>query len=442
MSPGSALYTDHYEFTMLDAALQAGTAHRSTVFEVFNRSLPDDRAYFVCAGTARLVELIERFRPDPEELDFLRSAGVVSGTALDYLADYRFTGEIDGYPEGEVFLPGSPLLTVRSDFASGVILETLILSVLNHDVAVASAASRMWVQAQGRPLIEMGSRRTHEQAAVASARAAWIAGFDTTSNLAAGQRYGIPTAGTAAHAFTLLHDSEEDAFRAQLDALGTGTTLLVDTFDTLEGVRRAIALAGPDLGAVRLDSGDLARLAWDARAILDEAGNTGTRIIATSDLDEYAIAELRAAPIDVFGVGTSVVGGSGHPAAGLVYKLVEVDGRSVAKTSAGKASVGRRKLARRQLDANGVADAELVYAADAAEPPPTADDPQRGAGPAAHGSRAAGRELIVPLMRSGERVHDEPLSAARERHVRSVSELPEAGRALRADGPAIPLLRA
>lgn len=419
---------------MLDAALQAGTAHRECVFEVFGRRLPKDRAYFVNAGTARLLDLVQSFRLSVEEVEFLRSTGVVSSAALDYLADYRFTGEMDGYGEGEVFLPGSPLLTVRSDFATGVILETLILSVLNHDVAVASAASRMWVQAQGRPLIEMGSRRTHEEAAVASARAAWIAGFGTTSNLAAGHRYGIPTAGTAAHAFTLLHDTEEDAFRAQIAALGTHTTLLVDTYDTLDGVRRAMALAGPELGAVRLDSGDLGQLAHEARAILDEGGNTSTRIVATSDLDEYAIAELRSAPIDVFGVGTSVVSGSGHPAAGLVFKLVQVDGRPVAKVSAGgKSSVGGWKVGRRRLDEAGVAMAEVVDNVDT--PTPLGEHDEIGPG-------ASERELTVALMRGGERVYDEPLSAARDRHAHAVGELPEDARALRATGQALPLLRA
>ena len=334
MSVRSSLLTDHYEFTMLDAALHAGTAHRQCVFEVFGRRLPPDRAYMVNAGTGRLLELIAEFTFGPEELTHLAAQGI-SDQTLEWLSCYRFAGDIDGYPEGELFFPQSPVLTVRADFASGVILETLILSVLNHDVSVASAASRMWVQAQGRPLIEMGSRRTHEEAAVAAARAAWLAGFESTSNVAAGHRYGIPTAGTAAHAFTLLHDTERDAFAAQIAALGIGTTLLVDTYDTLEGVRSALAVAGPQLAAVRLDSGELADLAGEARRILDEAGATRTRIVATSDLDEYAIADLRVTPVDVFGVGTSVVTGSGSPAAGLVYKLVEVDGRPVAKTSTG-----------------------------------------------------------------------------------------------------------
>jgi nicotinate phosphoribosyltransferase len=435
MTGGSALLTDHYELTMLDAALQAGTAHRDCVFEVFARELPPDRAYFVNAGTSRLLDLIGAFRFHDEDLDHLASRAIVSPSTRDFLSEYHFSGDIDGYAEGEVFLPGSPLLTVRSDFATAVVLETLVLSVLNHDVAVASAASRMWVQAEGRPLIEMGSRRTHEQAAVAAARAAYIAGFASTSNLAAGQRHGVPTAGTAAHAFTLLHDTEAEAFAAQVAALGTSSTLLVDTFDTLAGVRSAVEVAGTSLGAIRLDSGDLGALARAARAILDDLGATQTRIVATSDLDEYAIAALRDAPIDAFGVGTSVVTGSGHPAAGLVYKLVQVDGRPVAKVSAGgKTSVGGWKSAYRRIDADGVAVAELVRSA---HPRPGLLSEEAAADPGGPWERP----LVVPLVRSGERVYDEELLAARDRHARSVLELPEAARALRAAGPALPLQR-
>ena len=431
--PGAAtsLLTDHYELTMLDSALQAGTGQRRCVFEVFGRRLPADRAYSVVAGTGRLLDLLADFRFGSAELDHLARRRVVSPATLDWLAAYRFTGDIDGYPEGELFLPQSPILTVRADFATGVVLETLILSVLNHDVAVASAASRMWVQARGRPLIEMGSRRTHERAAVAAARAAWIAGFDSTSNLEAGRTYGIPTAGTAAHAFTLLHDTEREAFAAQVAALGPGTTLLVDTYDTLAGVRTALEVAGTQLGAIRLDSGDLAGLARQARAILDEAGATGTRIVATSDLDEYRIAELADAPIDGYGVGTSVVTGSGSPAAGLVYKVVDVEGRPVAKrSSGGKSSQGGHKHAFRVVGPDGVARAEVIRGVGPGSP--GAADPQ---------ARAGERALVVPLVRAGERVDRSTLAEARARHAASVAELPESGRALRASGAAVEVVR-
>ena len=281
------------------------------------------------------------------------------------------------------------MLVVESSFAEGVVLETLALSILNHDTAIASAASRMTAAAGDRPCIEMGSRRTHEEAAVAAARAAYIAGFATTSNLEAGRRYGVPTVGTAAHAFTLVHDSEREAFEAQVASLGPGTTLLVDTYDVPDGVRTAVEVAGTSLGAVRLDSGDLLEQARQVRAQLDALGATATRIIVTSDLDEYAIAALAAAPVDAYGVGTQLVTGSGAPTASMVYKLVSRsdDGgvmRPVEKRSASKTSVGGRKWALRRLDPDGVAEAEVVGIEE--RPSDDGDD----------------RALMVDLIRAGE----------------------------------------
>ncbi|MDG4759798.1 nicotinate phosphoribosyltransferase [Micromonospora sp. WMMD710] len=355
-----ALLTDHYELTMVSAALKDGTADRRCVFEVFTRRLPSGRRYGVVAGTARLIELIRDFRFDEAEIDFLRRTGVVDETAAAWLADYRFTGDIDGYAEGELFFPGSPILTVSGGFAECVVLETLALSVLNHDSAVAAAAARMVTAARGRALIEMGSRRAHEESAVAAARAAYLAGFRFTSNLAAGARYGIPTAGTAAHAFTLLHDDERAAFASQVATLGKDTTLLVDTYDISQGIRNAIAVAGPELRAVRIDSGDLAVIAQQSRELLDSLGATETKIIVSGDLDEYSIAALAAEPVDMYGAGTAVVTGSGAPTAGLVYKLVEVDGRPVVKRSEHKATIGGRKVAVRRHKPTGTATDEII----------------------------------------------------------------------------------
>ncbi|MFI7430401.1 nicotinate phosphoribosyltransferase [Micromonospora sp. NPDC049836] len=355
-----ALLTDHYELTMVSAALRDGTADRRCVFEVFSRRLPAGRRYGVVAGTGRLIELIRDFRFQPEEIDFLRRTGVVDDRAAEWLAGYRFTGDIDGYAEGELFFPGSPILTVSGGFAECVVLETLALSVLNHDCAVAAAAARMVTAARGRALIEMGSRRAHEESAVAAARAAYLAGFRFTSNLAAGLRYGIPTAGTAAHAFTLLHDDEQAAFASQVATLGKDTTLLVDTYDISQGIRNAIAVAGPELRAVRIDSGDLAVIAQQSRELLDSLGATETKIIVSGDLDEYAIASLAAEPVDMYGAGTAVVTGSGAPTAGLVYKLVEVDGRPVVKRSEHKATIGGRKVAVRRHKPTGTATEEII----------------------------------------------------------------------------------
>jgi nicotinate phosphoribosyltransferase len=342
MLTAASLLTDRYELTMVAAALADGTATRDCVFEVFSRRLPHGRRFGVVAGTGRLLESLPNFTFGEDELATLREQGVTDERLLDWLADFRFSGDIEGYAEGDFFFPGSPVLTVRAPFAEGVLLETLALSILNHDSAIASAAARMVAAACGRPCIEMGSRRTHEQAAVAAARAAALVGFTASSNLEAGRRYGVPTTGTSAHAFTLLHDDERSAFRSQVATLGTGTTLLVDTFDVDQGIRTAIEVAGPDLGAIRLDSGDLPTLARHARELLDELGAPKTKVIVTSDLDEYAISGLMAAPVDGYGVGTSLVTGSGAPTAGMVYKLVERDGVPVAKRSEGKNSVGGR----------------------------------------------------------------------------------------------------
>lgn len=320
--PSTALFTDQYELTMVQAALKAGTADRRSVFEAFTRRLPEGRRYGVVAGIGRVLDAVENFHFDDEMLTFLRDQNIVDGPTLAWLADYRFSGDIWGYPEGEVYFPGSPILRVEGSFAECVLLETVILSILNHDSAVAAAASRMSAAAGDRRLIEMGARRTHELSAVASSRAAYIGGFDTTSDLAAGFRYNIPTVGTSAHAFTLLHDNERDAFRAQVDSLGRKTTLLVDTYDVAEAVRTAVEVAGTELGAVRIDSGDLLLLAHRVRQQLDELGATETKIVVTSDLDEYAIASLAAAPVDAYGVGTQLVTGSGQPTCSMVYKLV------------------------------------------------------------------------------------------------------------------------
>src|ERR687889_1033696 len=311
---------------MVPAALADGTADRDCVFETFARRLPHGRRYGVLAGTGRLLEALPNFRFTDEDLAALREQGLTDARLLDFLADFRFSGDVEGYAEGELFFPGSPVLAVRAPFAEGVLLETLVLSVLNHDSAIASAAARMVTAACERPCIEMGSRRTHEEAAVAAARAAYLVGFASTSNLEAGARYGIPTTGTSAHAFTLLHEDERSAFRAQVATLGVGTTLLVDTYDVDQGIRTAVEVAGPELGAIRLDSGDLPTLAARARELLDELGATRTRIIVTSDLDEYAMAAMAAAPVDGYGVGTSLVTGSGAPTVGMVYKLVQRDG--------------------------------------------------------------------------------------------------------------------
>jgi nicotinate phosphoribosyltransferase len=429
--PGTVLLTDQYELTMLQASLRSGAADRRAIFEVFARHLPHGRRYGVVAGTGRLLDAIERFRFSPADLDFLGGAGIVDEPTLAFLESYRFRGNIWGYSEGDCYFPGSPILVVEGTFAEAVLLETVTLSILNHDCAIASAASRMVTAAAERPLIEMGSRRTHERAAVASARAAYIAGFGSTSNLRARYEFGIPSAGTSAHAFTLIHDSERHAFASQLESLGHGTTLLVDTYDVARAVRTAVEVAGGELGAVRIDSGDLPVLARQVRELLDSLGASATRIILTGDLDEYSIAALGAVPVNGYGVGTSLVTGSGAPTAALVYKLVarassteEGVMEPVAKRSVGKPGRGGRKWGVRHRDQNGIAMSERI----------SLTPPEPG---------PLDRDLLVPLVREGEIVGasgSEGVEAARARHREALAELPPHALQLSRGYPAIPTM--
>lgn len=402
MEPSTALLTDRYELTMLEAAHGDGTVDRPCVFELFTRSLPPGRRYAVAAGLARALDALASFRFDDAVLAALADQDVVGEATRAWLAGYRFRGDVWALPEGELLAPDVPALTVRASFGDAIVLESLLLSVLNHDTAVASAAARMVAAADGRTLLEFGTRRTHEDAAVAAARAAYLVGFDATSNLEAGRRHGIPTAGTSAHAFTLVHDDEPTAFRQQVAALGPGTTLLVDTYDIRQGIRHAVAAAGPSLGAIRIDSGDLVAEAHHARALLDELGATGTRIVISGDLDEHRIAALRGTPADAFGVGTSVVTGSGAPTAGFVYKLVararHPDGplEPVAKGGGDKATVGGWKAAsRRHTDDGAIVD--ILHPWDV-EPP------------------SGARPLQVPAVVAGEVVHAPSLTEIRDHH--------------------------
>lgn len=418
---------------MLEAALKSGHAECPAVFEVFTRRLPDRRPWGVFAGLGRLVEAVRDFRFGAEELEWLAREGVVSAPTLEWLSRYRFSGNLDAYREGELYTAGSPVLTVEASFAEAVVLETLVLSVLNFDSAVATAASLITHAAGERPVIEMGSRRVDPSAAVAAARAAYLAGFASTSNLEAGRRYGIPTAGTASHAFVLAYPEEKEAFQAQVDAFGPGTTLLVDTYDIGEGIAHAVEVAGTALGAVRIDSGDLGREAQRARAILDAKGASATKLIVTGDLDAHTIAALGAAPVDAYGVGASVVTGMGVPTAGFVYKLVAIGDpgqrlgaplRPVAKRSAGKRSFGGRKWAWRAL----------------LDEPPSRGEPGTPAVPGPVWADVVATEASLPLpgarplqvrvIEAGQAVHQPSLEEVREWHAARKREI----------GPASPLL--
>ena len=417
----SALMTDLYEVTMLDAALRSGVAARRATFEVFARRLPAGRGYGVVAGPGRLVEQLANFRFSADQIEYLYGLGRFTDDLLDYLKSFQFQGEVWSYREGDFYVPGSPVLRVDCSFGAGLLLETLVLSVLNHDCAVASAAARMHDVANGRHLIEMGGRRTHEEAAVAAARAAWLVGFDTTSNMEAGIRFDVPTAGTSAHAFTLAHDDEESAFEAQIEAHGLETTLLVDTYEIETGIDRALAAAkrlGGVPGAIRIDSGNLANEALRARKKLDTNDAQSTRIVVSGDLDEYRIADLADLPIDGYGVGTQLVVGSGHATAGMVYKLVAIARRSgshepvvpVAKSSEGKATRGGVVRPYRIID-RGTAVDEILVEHDRPGPPDA-------------------RALHVPLFRASGSAYPYSLEGDRDFHLRVRKELPDSMRQL------------
>ena len=431
MLTSSALLTDRYELTMLQAALRSGKANRRGIFEVFARSLAGGRRFGVFAGSGRLLDLIQDFRFGSSEIEWLLANKVIDDATATWLGNYKFSGNIWGYAEGEIYFPYSPVLAVEGTFAEAVVLETLILSVLNYDSAVASAASRMVTAAQSRPVSEMGSRRTGESSAVAAARAAYIAGFSATSNLEAGRSFGIPTMGTASHAFTLLHDSERQAFEAQLEAFGTDTTFLVDTYNIESGIKNAISVAGPTLGGVRIDSGDLPIEVAKARVLLDELGATATKITVTNDLNEFAIASLASAPVDSYGVGTSVVTGSGVAAAGFVYKMVAYqnesgDWHTVSKQSAKKSNIGGKKFALRRHSEDGLAVTEVIGSGSVPKP-------QQG-----------DRDLLVQLVSNGVANSAFQGSAgvelARKHHAKSKADLPSSALRLTKGEPAIQTL--
>ena len=428
-----AMMTDMYEYTMLDAALKDGTANRKCVFEIFTRHLPEGRRYGAVAGTGRILDALERFHLDDDDLRFLSDRKIVSAETIAWLERFHFSGSIKGYREGEMFFPNSPVLQVEGTFGECTLLETLLLSILNYDCAVASAASRMVTAAKDRPCMDMGGRRTNEWSAVAASRAAVVGGFQGTANLLAAQLYGLKAIGTAAHCFTLVHDSERDAFISQIDALGKNTTLLVDTYNIEEAVKTAVEVAGPELGGVRIDSGDLAALAQRVRNQLDALGATNTKITVTNDLDEYALAALQTAPVDSYGVGTRLVTGSGAPTCAMVYKLTErenADGvmQPVAKKSKDKATVPGRKLAFRSYEYN-LADCEHVISG--AEDQLAAFRPEEG-----------WKDLLVDFVDHGQidatwQGHD-AIMAAHDYRAQALAELPITAQSLMRGEPVIP----
>ncbi len=426
-----ALLTDRYELAMLGAYLREGIAERRGVFELSVRRLPPHRRFLLVAGIDRAVRYLRDLRFTDDEVEYLRRApglaDVMTDAMVHYLREFRFRGDVDAIPEGEVCFESEPIVRVDGTLAEAQLLETFLLGVINAETRVASKAARVVFAADGRPVYEFGARRHDPAGAPFAGRAAWIAGCAGTSCEEAGLRFGVPVSGTCAHSYVLAHvdDGEAAAFARFAEAFESGTTLLIDTFDTREGALHAAA-AGPNVRAVRVDSGDLDALGRDVRRILDASGRGDVKIFASDDLDEHRIdALVRAgAPYDGFGVGTAIALTPDAPSLGAIYKLVEIEDRRgvrvpVGKRSPGKPSLGGAKQVwRRRGDDGALVEDLLGLASEAPDALPDDAEP-----------------LLVPLMRMGKLVREMPTAheaarAARERASRAISSLPARLRAI------------
>lgn len=412
--------TDLYELTMMAGYFASGMADESATFEIFVRRLPINRSFLVFAGLEQAVGDLLRLAFSAEQVEALREWPSFRGQPSSFfetLRTTRFTGEVWAAPEGTVVFPGETLVRVSAPLAQAQWVETFLLASLGYPTLVASKAARMVIAAEGRPLFEFGARRAHgPQAGLLAARAAYLAGFESTSHVEAARRLGIPCVGTMAHSWVQSFDSEHEAFAAYARAFPSSTTLLVDTYDTLEGVRIAATLEAP-ISAVRIDSGDLGSLARQARAILDEHGRSDVRIIGSGDVDENQLADLATAgaPIDGYGIGTELVTSRDAPALSMVYKLVELEGRGRYKLAPGKKTYPMGKQVYRRFSDDGRFAGDLVAQAD--EPPPLEGDP-----------------LLVPVLRGGRLVEPLPYLETVRAHCRAqLAALPDSLRALESD---------
>jgi nicotinate phosphoribosyltransferase len=400
----SPLLTDLYQLTMLQAYYaqdMTGTA----VFELFVRKLPPGRRFLVAAGLEQALDFLEGARFGPEELDWIERCGLFASGLAARLADWRFTGDVDAMPEGTLFFPDEPIVRVVAPMPEAQLVETRLLNLVHFQTVVASKAAHVRLAAPGKGLIDFGLRRAHgAEAGLLAARAAWLAGFDGTATALAAPRFGIPVFGTMAHSFVQAHASEAAAFAHFAAAFPENAVLLVDTYDTLEGARRAAATPGR-LKGVRLDSGDLDALSREVRDILDAAGQRGAIIFASGNLDEERVAALVAAgaPIDSFGIGTSLTTSADAPYLDAVYKLEEYAGVPRRKRSTGKATWPGRKQVWRRKDAAGRFARDVVTVEGDAQP---------------------GEPLLAPAMRAGRRLAPPSLAEARERCRADLARLP------------------
>jgi nicotinate phosphoribosyltransferase len=425
MNPlSSPLLTDLYQLTMLQAYFEAGMTE-TAVFELFVRKLPPGRNFMVAAGLEQAVDFLEGLRFGDEELDWIRSSGIFKPAFAEHLARLRFTGDVHAMPEGTVFFPNEPILRVTAPMPEAQLVESRLLNLVHFEVMVASKAARSVLVAPGKRLVDFGMRRAHgAEAGLLAARAAYLAGFDGSSVALAGPRFGIPVFGTMAHSFVQAHDSESAAFLHFARAFPASALLLIDTYDTVAAARKVAVLAselareGIAVRGVRLDSGDLAQLARDVRRVLDEAGLKGTTIFASGNLDERQVRDLVAAgaPIDGFGIGTSLVTSSDAPSLDAVYKLQEYAGRPRRKRSTGKATwPGRKQVYRRSGPDDRFAGDTVTAEAD----------PQ------------SGEPLLEQVMSGGKRLRPLPtLGQARDRARAQLACLP--GSLIRLDAAPAP----
>jgi nicotinate phosphoribosyltransferase len=425
-SESSLLLTDLYQLTMLQGYFERGMTE-TAAFEFFVRKLPRGRNFLVAAGLEQVLDFLERARFAPRELEWLRATGRFPADFVDWLAAWRFEGEVDAMPEGTLCFPDEPLLRVVAPLPQAQLVETRIINLLHFQTLIASKAARSVLAAPGKLLVDFGLRRAHgAEAGLLAARAAYLAGYSGTATVLAGMRFGIPVFGTMAHSYVQAHDSEVEAFRTFAHAQPDNAVLLIDTYDTEAAARKVVALAhelaeeGIAVKGVRLDSGDLGELARRVRSILDDGGLQATTIFASGDLDEYRLRDLLAsgAPIDGFGVGTRLVTSAEAPYLDCAYKLQEYAGRARRKRSIGKATWPGRKQVWRSYDGQGRMTGDVI---------------------SLQGDSQPGEELLVCVMRDGKRLLPQPaLQEAREHALRNLHRLPATLSALN-ESPAYPV---
>ena len=425
-----ALFTDLYELTMAASYFAAGMNDNAT-FEMFIRELPRNRNFLVVAGIEEVIEYLEELHFTADDISYLRSLGFFAPDFLEWLEGMRFTGELWAMPEGEIAFAEEPIVRVTAPRIEAQIVETFLLNAVNFQTLVATKAARVGIAAEGRRFVDFSPRRDHGfDAGLKAARASYIGGAAATSNVLAGRLYGIPVAGTMAHSYVMSFPSEIEAFRRFARDF-PGTTLLIDTYDTIEGARNAVRVAkelaqeGIAIGAVRLDSGNLVELAREVRRILDEAGLQDVRIFASGDLDEYKIAEIvrAGAPVDAFGVGTQLGTSGDAPWLGGVYKLVEDTHGAKVKLAERKSTAPGAKQVYRFFRQGNVFEFDMV--ALAGEPDP-----------------ADGKPLLRQVMEGGRRVlPPEPLEKARERCAAGLASLPAHLRSLTSASEPYPVRR-